>query len=140
MEDGALSLYQQQALENRYLSPGDVFATGMGDEAREYLEFVAGEPIVFATRPGERTCAAVRVEGVDGAAVEAAKDALMAGGYEAEVYGRPVAELVDEVMALARRGLAADEQGFLEPLAQLVAQRVTLADLAERKVKPPSAS
>ena len=27
MEDGALSLYQQQALENRYLSPGDVFAT-----------------------------------------------------------------------------------------------------------------
>lgn len=75
----------------------------------------------------------VLFEGVDGAAVEAAKDALMAGGYEAEVYGRPVAELIDEVMALARRGLAADEQGFLEPLAQLAAQRVTLADLAERK-------
>ena len=32
-----------------------------------------------------------------------------------------------------RRGLAAGEQGFLEPLAQLAAQRVTLADLAERK-------
>ena len=72
-------------------------------------------------------------EGVDGAAVEAAKDALMAAGYEAEVYGRPAAELVDEVMALARRGLAADEQDYLEPLAQLAAQRVTLADLAERK-------
>ena len=72
-------------------------------------------------------------EGVDGAAVEAAKDALMAAGYEAEVYGRPVAELVDEMMALARRGLAADEQDFLEPLAQLAAQRVTLADLAEGK-------
>lgn len=80
MEDGALSLYQQQALENRYLSPGDVFATGMGDEAREYLEFVAGEPIVFATRPGERTCAAVRVEGVDGAANAAAIDVVAAPG------------------------------------------------------------
>ena len=57
----------------------------------------------------------------------------MAAGYEAEVYGRPAAELVDEVMTLARRGLAAGEQGFLEPLAQLAAQRVTLADLAERK-------
>lgn len=80
IEDGALSLYQQQALENRYLSPGDVFATGMGDEAREYLEFVAGEPIVFATRPGERTCAAVRVEGVDGAANAAAIDVVVAPG------------------------------------------------------------
>ncbi|WP_101723187.1 SufB/SufD family protein [Eggerthella timonensis] len=80
IEDGALSLYQQQALENRYLSPGDVFATGMGDEAREYLEFVAGEPIVFATRPGERTCAAVRVEGVDGAANAAAVDVVAAAG------------------------------------------------------------
>ena len=49
------------------------------------------------------------------------------------MYGRPAAELVDEVMALARRGLAADEQDYLEPLAQLAAQRVTLADLAERK-------
>lgn len=80
MDAPALSLYQQQALENRYLSPGDVFATGMGDEAREYLEFVAGEPIVFATRPGERTCAAVHVEGVDGAANAAAIDVVAAPG------------------------------------------------------------
>lgn len=80
IEDGALSLYQQQALENLYLAPSDVFATGMGDEAREYLEFVAGEPIVFATRPGERTCAAVRVEGVDGAANAAAIDVVAAPG------------------------------------------------------------
>lgn len=80
MEDGALSLYQQQALENLYLAPSDVFTTGMGDEAREYLEFVAGEPIVFATRPGERTCAKVRVEGVDGAANAAAIDVVAAPG------------------------------------------------------------
>lgn len=79
-EDGALSLYQQQALENLYLAPSDVFTTGMGDEAREYLEFVAGEPIVFATRPGERTCATVRVEGVDGAANAAAIDVVAAPG------------------------------------------------------------
>lgn len=80
MEDGALSLYQQQALENLYLAPSDVFTTGMGDEAREYLEFVAGEPIVFATRPGERTCATVRIEGVDGAANAAAIDVVAAPG------------------------------------------------------------
>ena len=55
----ALSAYQLQALENRYLSPADVFTTGMGDEAREYLEFVAGEPVVLATRPDERTRASV---------------------------------------------------------------------------------
>lgn len=80
IEDGALSLYQQQALENLYLAPSDVFTTGMGDEAREYLEFVAGEPIVFATRPGERTCATVRVEGVDGAANAVAIDVVAAPG------------------------------------------------------------
>ena len=80
MDAPALSLYQQQALENLYLAPSDVFTTGMEDEAREYLEFVAGEPIVFATRPGERTCATVRVEGVDGAANAAAIDVVAAPG------------------------------------------------------------
>lgn len=62
----------------------------------------------------------------------AAQDALMARGYEAEVYGMPVAELCDRVVNLALRGLAQDERSFLEPLADLVARRVTLADLAER--------
>ena len=76
----ALSAYQLQALENRYLPPADVFTTGMGDEAREYLEFVAGEPVVLATRPDERTCATVRVEGVDGAANAAAVDVVAAPG------------------------------------------------------------
>ena len=62
----------------------------------------------------------------------AAQDALMERGYEAEVYGRPVAELCDRIVKIARDGLADEEQGFLEPLADLVARRVTLADLAER--------
>ncbi len=80
LEEGALSFYQQQALEARYLAPADVFATGMGDEAREYLEFAAGEPVVLATRPGERTCATVRLEGVDGAVNAAAIDVVAAPG------------------------------------------------------------
>lgn len=80
MDEGSLSFYQQQALENRYLSPAEIFATGMGDEAREYLEFSAGEPIVFATRPDERTCATVRVEGADGAVNAAAVDVVAAPG------------------------------------------------------------
>lgn len=80
LEEPALSFYQQQALEARYLAPADVFATGMGDEAREYLEFAAGEPVVLATRPGERTCATVRVEGVDGAVNAAAIDIVAAPG------------------------------------------------------------
>ena len=62
----------------------------------------------------------------------AAQGALMERGYEAEVYGRPVAELCDRIVKIARDGLADEEQGFLEPLADLVARRVTLADLAER--------
>ena len=76
----ALSSFQMEALEARYLSPADVFSTGMGPEASGYLEFVAGEPIVFATRPGERACATVRVTGVDGAANAAAIDVVAAPG------------------------------------------------------------
>lgn len=66
----------------------------------------------------------------DAAAVDEAKDALMQQGYEAHIYGHPVAELADTIMALARRGLSADEQAHLDPLAQLVTRRVTLAELS----------
>ena len=62
----------------------------------------------------------------------AAQGDLMARGYEAEVYGKPAAALCDRVMEIAQHGLADDEREFLEPLANLVARRVTLADLAER--------
>lgn len=80
IETTALSAFQVEAFEFRYLSAADVFSTGMGPEASEYLEYMAGEPIVFATRPGERTCATVRVEGVDGAANAAAIDVVAAPG------------------------------------------------------------
>lgn len=70
--------------------------------------------------------------GVSGADIDAAKEALMAHGYVAEVYGHPVADLADRMIAIARRGLAESERHYLDPLARLVADRVTLADLAER--------
>lgn len=71
-------------------------------------------------------------ERVGGTDIVDAKEALMAHGYVADVYGRPVAELADRVIEIARIGLAEDEQHYLDPLARLVADRVTLADLAER--------
>lgn len=74
----------------------------------------------------------VLFNGVDAASYDDAKAALMAKGYDAEVYGRPVAELCDEVMTIAMRGLDERNQAFLQPLAQLVADRTTLATLAER--------
>ncbi|WP_449315558.1 glutamate-cysteine ligase family protein [Rubneribacter sp.] len=64
---------------------------------------------------------------------ERAKVDLMARGYEAEVYKRPAAKLCDRLFELARRGLDADEQAYLEPLGNLVERRITLADLAEEK-------
>lgn len=71
-------------------------------------------------------------DGVMGADIDAAKEALMERGYEAEVYGHPVAELADRVIEIGRAGLSPDEQRYLDPLAALVADRTTLADIAER--------
>ena len=64
--------------------------------------------------------------------IEEAKAALMAEGYRAEVYGRPAAAWADDLVALARAGLAEDERSFLDPLAGLVAARETLAGRAGR--------
>ena len=62
--------------------------------------------------------------------IDEAKAALMAKGYRAEAYGRPAAAWADDLVALARAGLAEDERAFLDPLAGLVAARETLADRA----------
>lgn len=72
---------------------------------------------------------------VDDDAFEMAKDALMEHGYNAHVYGAPVADLCDRVIGLAENGLSPDDRALLEPLSRLVAQRVTLADLAEGESK-----
>lgn len=68
-------------------------------------------------------------QGITEADVAAAKEALMEKGYDAEVYQRSAGEMCDELIGLARRGLPAVEWTFLDPLAELVARRVTLADL-----------
>lgn len=70
-------------------------------------------------------------DGIGEQEVEDAKDRLMEQGYAATVYGRPVGQLVDRLVELAGGGLAAEELAFLDPLADLAARRVTLADLAE---------
>lgn len=72
-------------------------------------------------------------EGIGEADVVAAKDDLMARGYAAEAYGRPVAALCDRLVEIAAEGLAEDERAFLAPLAELVARRETLADIAESR-------
>lgn len=70
--------------------------------------------------------------GLGEADVEAAKEALMAKGYGAVVYGSSAAELCDRLVVIARAGLGPDDQRFLDPLAHLVEERTTLADEAER--------
>ena len=64
--------------------------------------------------------------------IAAAKEVLMAHGYDAEVYGRPVGEIAEGLIEAARSGLRVDEQPYLSPLAELVSARETLADIAER--------
>ncbi len=69
---------------------------------------------------------------VDEKSFEAAKDELMESGYEAIVYGRKADLLCDEVIAIATEALPSDAVALLAPLANLVHERVTLADLAEQ--------
>ncbi len=68
--------------------------------------------------------------GVDAAQVEHAKEGLMADGYRATPYNRPAAELCDRLVELAYGGLKPRERHFLDPLAELVRRRTTLADEA----------
>ncbi len=63
--------------------------------------------------------------------IENAKSALMEKGYAACVYGTDAAKLADNVMSLAKRGLAPTERSYLEPLCALVTARETLADRKE---------
>ncbi len=76
---------------------------------------------------------AASCEGMQEGDVEDAKTALMRRGYAARIYGRDAAEICDELVDLAHQGLLAiapHERSILKPLADLVARRVTLADLA----------
>jgi len=66
---------------------------------------------------------------VDAASVAFAKTALRAEGYDALVYQRKAADWLDELFLRAAEGLRASDRPYLDPLAELVAQRRTLVDL-----------
>ncbi len=72
--------------------------------------------------------------GVSEGQIVAAKASLMQDGYDGQAYGRPVAEIADELVSLAGTGLDGNEAGLLEPIASLVANRTTLADIALRDI------
>ncbi len=67
-------------------------------------------------------------QGIDASSVASAKEALRACGYEASVYGRNAAAWLDEMIALAYRGLSEADATYLTPLAELVRRRKTLLD------------
>lgn len=61
--------------------------------------------------------------------VAQAKSALMQDGWRAEVYGRPVRELAEHLVMNAKLGLPKEDREFLEPLATLAFNGVSLAEL-----------
>ena len=71
------------------------------------------------------------VAGVSEMTVAQAKEALMADGYNATVYGKPAAELIDALFDIAHNALARMDGSYLNPLWQLARSRKTLAMLAE---------
>lgn len=75
------------------------------------------------------------LDGVTEADVSAAKAALMADGYAASVYGHAASTMADEVMSIAATGLSDSDAELLKPLAELVAHRTTLADIALEEIQ-----
>lgn len=73
--------------------------------------------------------------GVSEADIEAAKKSLMTNGYDAKVHSTTAAHLADSIIRIALAGLDPQEQHHVQPLADLVAQRTTLACLAEQQFK-----
>lgn len=63
--------------------------------------------------------------------IDAAKTSLMEDGYRGRAYGRPAAELIDELMTLAAAALDEEDAPYLEPLLTLTARRTTLSDSAK---------
>ena len=74
-------------------------------------------------------------EGITNEQVEEAKNALMEKAFDARVYKRAAAELVDELFELAQHGLCEREQHYLDALRTLATKRKTLADIAELELK-----
>ena len=70
--------------------------------------------------------------------VKQAKEALMAKGYGAVIYGRPAEFWADLLMVLATGSLEEGEGIYLEPLASMVRYRTTLADIWPRLMEKRS--
>lgn len=68
-------------------------------------------------------------EGVTEEAISEAKSELMAKGFDAAVYGRPVAQIADMLLEAAESALDDIERPYLNELVELVGSRKTLADL-----------
>ena len=64
--------------------------------------------------------------------VRQAKNALMAKGYGAEIYGRPASFWADLLIVLASGSLEPDEAAYFEPLSSMVRYRFTLAEIWPR--------
>ena len=64
-------------------------------------------------------------------AYDTAKNNLMENGYDATVYGKPAASLCDTIMEIASSALDSADRSLMQPLADLVSHRITLADKAE---------
>lgn len=73
-----------------------------------------------------------RFAAVTNADVVRAKADLMEHGWDAKVYGTEIGTLLDDLIADARKGLPETDRSYLEPLAKLVASRITLAEIAAR--------
>ncbi|MDR2714995.1 MAG: hypothetical protein LBB42_05735 [Coriobacteriales bacterium] len=65
---------------------------------------------------------------LDVVSIARAKTALRTLGYEATVYQRSATLWLDEIITFAQQGLPKDEQHYLTPLAELVAERKTMLD------------
>lgn len=82
----ALSAYQKKAaLSEVALDVAADFETGIGPDARSYLGFVAGEPVVLAVAEGASASATVRVSAGVGEACAASLDVVAAAGSELDL-------------------------------------------------------
>lgn len=81
LELPALSRYQKRAsLEEAALDVATAFETGIGADARAYLNFLARETMVLATAKDAREQATIRVEAEAGEAAAASIDVVAAPG------------------------------------------------------------
>lgn len=63
--------------------------------------------------------------------IATAKTELMKNGYNANVYGRPVAQIADTLVEIAANELDAISKPYINDLSELISSRKTLADITD---------